>query len=151
MSTNAQPITAGTTPTERSPEDTVRAFLLALQEFDHDTVMALSAPTIRWVNAPFTTSSNKQQFDKAVRGMFRMTTRFEVQYRAIHERGNGVVYTHRIDTIEGGGLSMKIDVHGEFRVEDGLVVDWVDRFSWFKTVVDVLKSLPSIVAHRLRR
>ncbi len=129
----------------------MQAFLGALEELDFDKVLALSAPDIRWVNAPFTTSSNIDQFARAVRGMFKMVTRFEVQYRDIHERGEGVVYTDRIDIIEGGGLKMKIDVKGEFKVKDGLVTEWVDRFSWPKTIGDIVKSLPRIIAFRLRK
>ena len=83
--------------------------------------------------------------------MLKIMTRFEVQYRDIHERGDGVVYTDRIDIIEGGGLKMKIDVQGEFRVERGLVTEWVDRFSWPKTIGEIVKSLPGILAFRLRK
>jgi len=151
MSTNANPIPITSAAAARSARETVQAFLGALEELDFDKVLALSAPDIRWVNAPFTTSSNIDQFAKAVRGMLKMVTRFEVQYRDIHERGEGVVYTDRIDIIEGGGLKMKIDVKGEFKVKDGLVTEWVDRFSWPKTIGDIVKSLPRIIAFRLRK
>ena len=53
--------------------------------------------------------------------MFKDATRFEVQYVDIHERGDGVVYTDRVDIFEGGGLRMNLPVQGEFRVKDGLV------------------------------
>ena len=62
--------------------------------------------------------------------MFRNATRFEVQYNDIHERGDGVVYTDRIDIFEGGGVSMVLPVQGEFRVRNGLVTEWTDKFSW---------------------
>lgn len=67
----------------------------------------------------------------------------------IHERGDGVVYTDRVDIFEGGGMTMELPVQGEFRVRDGLVVEWVDRFSWRKLLGDLVRSLPSIVKHRL--
>ncbi|MEM8607086.1 MAG: limonene-1,2-epoxide hydrolase family protein [Myxococcota bacterium] len=136
---------------ERAPLETVRAFLSAMERLDFDETVALAAPNIRWVNAPITSARGKDSFEKACRGMFKMVTRFEVQYLDIHERGNGVVYTDRIDTIEGGGLDMRIGVQGEFRVENGLVVDWVDRFSWPKAIGDIVKSLPAIIAFRFRK
>ncbi|MGB5810220.1 MAG: limonene-1,2-epoxide hydrolase family protein [Polyangiales bacterium] len=145
--------TSGAAPhtiSERSAEGTVRAFLSALEQLDFDATMALAAPNIRWVNAPLTSARDKAGFGRACRGMFKMVTRFEVEFLDIHERGEGIVYTDRIDTIEGGGLRMKIGVQGEFRVENGLVVDWVDRFSWPHAIGDILRSLPAIVISRLR-
>jgi limonene-1,2-epoxide hydrolase len=82
--------------------------------------------------------------------MFRDTTRFEVEFFDIHERGDGVVYTDRIDTIEAAGLSMALPIQGEFRVEDGLVTEWVDRFSWVKVITEIARSLPSVIKYRLR-
>lgn len=139
------------TVAERAPIDTVRDFLSAMERLDFDATVALAAPNIRWVNAPITSARGKESFEKACRGMFKMVTRFEVQYLDIHERGEGVVFTDRIDTIEGGGLNMRIGVKGEFKVEDGLVVDWVDRFSWPKAIADIVKSLPAIVTFRFRK
>jgi limonene-1,2-epoxide hydrolase len=74
----------------------------------------------------------------------------EFQFFDIHERGNGVVYTDRVDILEGGGMSMNLPVQGEFRVKDGLVTEWVDRFSWVKAIGDLGRSLPAILRHRLR-
>lgn len=135
---------------KRSPVDTVRAFLSALERLDFDAATALAAPDIRWVNVPITSAVGKDKFEKACRGMFRMVTRFEVQYRDIHERGDGVVYTDRIDIAEGSGLQMKLDVQGEFRVEDGRIVEWVDRFSWPKALGQIARSLPAMLAFRFR-
>jgi limonene-1,2-epoxide hydrolase len=84
-------------------------------------------------------------------GMFKETTRFEVEFFDIHERGDGVVYTDRLDIVEGGGMSMELPVQGEFRVRDGLVTEWVDRFSWAKVIGDIARSLPGIIKHRLGR
>lgn len=132
-----------------SPQKVVEAFLSALERLDYDAAIALAGQDIRWVNYPVTTSRNKRQFEKALRGMFGSATRFEVQYSDIHERGDGVVYTDRVDIFEGGGMTMELPVQGEFRVRDGLVVEWVDRFSWRKLLGDLVRSLPSIVKHRL--
>ena len=121
-----------------------------MERLDFDGALSLVAPDIQWVNVPWTTATNKDRFEKMLRGMFGETTRFEVQFFDIHERGDGVVYTDRIDIIEGAGLSMTLPVQGEFRVKDGLITEWVDRFSWVKAIGDLGRSLPGIIKHRLR-
>jgi limonene-1,2-epoxide hydrolase len=143
--------TASDSTSQPSAQGVVEAFVSALGRLDYDAAVALAAEDIRWVNYPLTTSRNKTQFDKALRAMFRNATRFEVQYRDIHERGDGVVYTDRIDIFEGGGVSMTLPVQGEFRVRDGRVVEWVDRFSWATLLVQIGRSLPAILKHQLGR
>lgn len=133
----------------RSAQQVVEAFVSALERFDFDEALALAAPDIRWINHPWKTASNRQKFDKALRAMFKEATRFEVQYLDIHERGDGIVYTDRIDVFEGGGMSMSLPVQGEFRVRDGLIAEWVDRFSWGTVIAQIARSFPSIIKHRL--
>ena len=135
----------------RSALEVVQAFIAALERLDFDGALLLAAPDIQWVNVPWKTASNKERFEKMLLGMFKETTRFEVQFFDIHERGDGVVYTDRVDIIEGGGVSMSLPVQGEFRVKDGLITEWVDRFSWLKVLGDVGRSLPGIIKHRLGR
>jgi len=149
MSSQTNP--TATASSERTAQEVVQAFLAALERLDFDEASSLAAPDIRWVNVPWTTATNKDRFEKMLRGMFGDVTRFEVQFFDIHERGDGVVYTDRVDIIEGAGLSMTLPVQGEFRVKDGLVTEWVDRFSWMKAIGDVGRSLPGIVKHRFRR
>ncbi len=149
MPINANAASVSTSPS--SAQEVVEAFVSALERLDYDAAVALASDDIRWVNYPVTTSRNKTQFDRALRGMFRNATRFEVQYRDIHERGDGVVYTDRIDIFEGGGVSMTLPVQGEFRVTDGRVIEWVDRFSWATVLLQIGRSLPAILKHQLGR
>ena len=137
--------------TERSPQDVVKAFISALERLDLDGAVALAADDIRRINAPLKTSSDRRGFEKALRAMFKDATRFEVQYLDIHERGDGIVYTDRVDIFEGGGVRMELPVQGEFRVRDGLVTEWIDRFSWLKLIGDIVRSLPDIARYRLRK
>ncbi|NNE18425.1 MAG: SnoaL-like domain-containing protein [Myxococcales bacterium] len=139
------------TATGRSAQEVVEAFISALERLDLDGAAALVSDDIRWVNVPWKSSSNKNGFKKVLGAMFKDATRFEVQYFDIHERGDGVVYTDRVDIFEGGGLRMNLPVKGEFRVEDGLVTDWVDRFSWTTLIGEMGRSLPAILKYRLRR
>ncbi len=135
----------------RSAQEVVEAFISALERLDYDAALALVAEDIRWVNHPIVSARNKASFDKTLRAMFKNATRFEVRYKDIHGRGNGVVYTDRVDIFEGGGLSMTLPVRGELRVRDGLVVEWVDRFSWATLIKEIGRSLPSMLKFRLGR
>jgi limonene-1,2-epoxide hydrolase len=135
----------------RSAQEVVEAFLSALERLDLDAAESLAAPNIRWVNVPWKSATDKAGFTKVLRGMFKGAKRFEVQYSDIHERGDGVVYTDRVDIFEGGGMSMHLPVQGEFHVKDGLITEWVDRFSWAKVIGDIGRSLPGIIKYRLGR
>jgi limonene-1,2-epoxide hydrolase len=150
MSSQADPTPIADASTEPSAQEVVQALLTALERLDLDGALSLAAPDIRWINVPWKTATNKEQFRKVLQLMFKTTTRLEFQFFDIHERGNGVVYTDRVDILEGGGMSMNLPVQGEFRVKDGLVTEWVDRFSWVKAIGDLGRSLPRIIAHRLR-
>jgi limonene-1,2-epoxide hydrolase len=151
MSSQANPTPIADTASERTPQEVVETFISALERLDFDGALSLAAPDIRWINVPWKTATNKERFEKMLLAMFKETSRFEVQFFDIHERGDGVVYTDRVDIIEGGGVSMRLPVQGEFRVKDGLVTEWVDRFSWVKVIADVGRSLPAIIKHRLGR
>ena len=150
MSSQANPTPIADASTEPSAQEVVQALLTALERLDLDGALSLAAPDIRWINVPWKTATNKEQFRKVLQLMFKTTTRLEFQLFDIHERGNGVVYTDRVDILEGGGMSMHLPVQGEFRVKDGLVTEWVDRFSWVKAIGDLGRSLPAILRHRLR-
>ena len=150
MSSQADPTPIADASTEPSAQEVVQALLAALERLDLDGALSLAAPDIRWINVPWKTATNKEQFRKVLQLMFKTTTRLEFQFFDIHERGDGVVYTDRVDILEGGGMSMNLPVQGEFRVKDGLVTEWVDRFSWVKAIGDLGRSLPAILRHRLR-
>jgi len=151
MTTQSTAETRIDAPTGRSAQEVVEAFVSALERLDLDEAASLAAPDIRWVNVPLKTASNKDGFRRVLGAMFKDATRFEVQYLDIHERGDGVVYTDRVDIFEGGGLRMNLPVQGEFRVEDGLVAEWVDRFSWTTLIREMGRSLPGILKYRFGR
>ena len=151
MNSESHTQSAAGDPSPQSALEVVQAFVGALERLDLDAAVDLASDEIRWVNVPWKTASNKEGFRKVLHGMFKDATRFEVQYFDIHERGDGVVYTDRVDIFEGGGMSMNLPVQGEFRVKDGLVTEWVDRFSWAKVIGDIGRSLPGILKFRLGR
>lgn len=142
---------AQSSSTQKSATDVVQAFLSALEQLDVEAVLALAAPDIRWENGGLTTSKDKAGFEKVLRMMADQLTRFEVQFRDIHERGDGVVFTDRTDIAEGGGFFMNLPVRGEFRVRDGLITEWNDQFNWLSFGADVVKSAPGIAGHWLRK
>jgi limonene-1,2-epoxide hydrolase len=146
-SVHAQP-DSGSEPTA---QQVVESFVGALERLDMKGAVDLVSDDIRWVNHPWVSSKNKAQFEKVLRAMFDSAEVFEVRYNDIHERDHGVVYTDRVDIFEGGGLSMTLPVKGQFRVRDGKVVEWVDRFSWVTLGLEIGKSLPAILKARLKR
>lgn len=150
MTTDATPQSNDTTP-EPTAQEVVQSFVSALERLDMSAAADMVSDDIRWVNYPWVSSKNKAQFEKVLGAMFDSAEVFEVRYSDIHERDNGVVYTDRIDIFEGGGVSMTLPVKGEFRVRDGKVVEWVDRFSWVTLGLEIGKSLPSILKARLGR
>ena len=136
---------------EASARQVVESFIDALERLSLDEAIGLVSSNVRWVNVPWKTSSDKARFAKVLRAMFADAKRFEVQMRDIHERGDGVVYTDRIDIFEGGGLRLTLPVQGEFRVRNGLITEWVDRFSWRTLLSEIGRSLPAMLRHRLGR
>ncbi|MGD8318501.1 MAG: limonene-1,2-epoxide hydrolase family protein [Myxococcales bacterium] len=151
MTTQKSSHTGVTPSSSLSAREVVEAFLEALERLDLDGALSWIAEDVRWVNVPWKSAGNKRQFEKVLRAMFRDATRFQIHYADIHERGDGVVYTDRVDVFEGGGISMTLPVRGELRVRDGKIVEWVDRFSWTRFLGEIAKSLPGIVKHRLGR
>lgn len=145
------------TSNQRSPRPTpeptarevVQSFVSALERLDLESAIGMVSDDVRWVNYPWVSSKNKAQFAKVLGAMFESAEVFEVRYNDIHERGNAVVYTDRVDIFEGSGLSMTLPVKGEFRVRDGKVVEWVDRFSCARLALELGKSLPSMAKARL--
>ena len=146
-----EPIAQPTTTSEPSAQEVVESFVTALERLDMAGAVSMVSDDVRWVNYPWVSAKNKAQFEKVLRAMFESAEVFEVRYSDIHERGNGVVYTDRVDIFEGGGLSMTLPVKGEFRVRDGAIVEWVDRFSWATLALEIGRSLPAIVKARLPR
>lgn len=151
MTTESTPHTTTDNPTERSAQQVVEAFIAALERLDLEEAVSLVAADVRWINVPWKSATDKERFRRVLGAMFKDATRFEVQYLDIHERGDGLVYTDRIDIFEGGGVSLNLPVQGEFRVRDGLITEWVDRFSWARVIGDIGRSLPGILKHRLGR
>ena len=134
---------------EPSARRIVESFVSALARLDLDGALSLVHDQVRWVNYPFTTARDKPQFDKALRAMFRRAERFEVHYLDIHERGAGIVYNDRVDIFEGGGLSLTLRIRSQFRVRDGRITEWVDRFSWVDLTAAITRSLPRMIRQRL--
>ena len=133
----------------RTPQQVVESFLSALERVDMGAALELVDDDVRWVNYPWVSSKDKGRFEKVLGAMMKDTERFEVRYNDIHERDHGVVYTDRIDIFEGGGFSMSLPIKGEFRVREGKIVEWVDRFSWLTLLADFAKSVPAILKARL--
>lgn len=136
-----------TTPTD---VDIVKTLIAALEQFDLEKAFSLCAPTIRWQNVPFPPTKNKRQFEQQVRWMWSRAQRFEVEMKEI-KAYDGIVFTDRIDIVEAGGFCLRLPVEGTFKVEQGLITEWTDRFPYPPIAAAFVKSLPAMVRYRLRR
>jgi limonene-1,2-epoxide hydrolase len=133
-----------------SDEAVVRAFFDAMVRLDADAALALVADDIVWENAPFVSARNKASFSRTMRSMFERIQSFEVKYRSVERRADGVVVADRVDIMRASGFLMNLPVVGTFTIRDGLIARWTDRFSYATITWDLLRSLPRMIRYWLR-
>lgn len=113
--------------TPRTPVETVRTFLLALQDADTDAALALLAPEASWANTGLPTLRGRRARG-ALRSMAERGVGFEVVIH--HIAGDGaVVLTDRTDVLILGRVRSTFRVCGTFEVHDGLITRWDDHYS----------------------
>ena len=134
------------TPSTSTPADVeiVKSFLDALERYDIDGALSLCAPTMRWQNAPLPATRHKKQFEQQVRWMWKRMETFRVVMKEI-KGYDGSVFTDRIDIIDGHGFHLELPVEGTFKVREGLITEWVDRFDYLPIGAALVKSLPAMI------
>jgi limonene-1,2-epoxide hydrolase len=132
-----------------SPEDTVTAFLNAMQEGDVEVVIALAAEGIVYTNVSLPTIRGKERFGKAARAYYRHHLGFQVVVHRIAASGSSVL-TERTDALTLGPFRMQFWVCGVFEVEDGQVTLWRDYFDWRNTMLATFRGLVGIVIPSFR-
>jgi limonene-1,2-epoxide hydrolase len=132
-----------------SPEDTVTAFLNAMQEGDVEVVIALAAEEIVYTNVSLPTIRGKERFGKAARAYYRHHLGFQVVVHRIAASGSSVL-TERTDALTLGPFRMQFWVCGVFEVEDGQVTLWRDYFDWRNTMLATFRGLVGIVIPSFR-
>ena len=107
----------------------VENFLKASCELDMDKALELIDDSCVYQNVPFHTARGKKSVVKALQGMGKAMTQFEVEMVNIAVNGN-VVLTERVDTLGGRFFNVKLPVMGVFVVKNGKITEWRDYFDW---------------------
>ncbi|MCA9575771.1 MAG: nuclear transport factor 2 family protein [Sandaracinaceae bacterium] len=128
----------------------VERFLAALESLDSEAILDLVADDVVYQNVPLPPARGRKQFEQQLGLMARHMTEFVVDSARYETRG-ATVQCNRYDTLAGPGWRMRLWVEGEFVVRNGLIVRWVDRFSWPKLLLATAKTTPRLLMHLTKR
>jgi limonene-1,2-epoxide hydrolase len=130
--------------------ETVRSFLLALQENDLERALSFLADDVEWINVSLPTVRGKRNVEKIFRGSQKIGGGFRVYFHAIATEGD-VVLTQRTDAITLGRFDHRFWVAGRFELQDGQITVWRDAFDWGDLLVGLIRAIAGIFAPRLNR
>ena len=125
----------------------VENFLKASSELDMDKALDLIDDSCAYQNVPFHTARGKKSVVKALQGMGKAMTQFDVEMVNIAVNGN-VVLTERVDTLGGRFFKVALPVMGVFVVKNGKITEWRDYFDWS---LSLGKFMGSIVTTPFRK
>lgn len=110
-----------------SPDETVTAFMQAVQAKDLDAAMALAAADIEYDNVPMETAYGAEATRTMLESFVGMSE--EIDWVVHHQVAAGdIVMNERTDRFRSGERWLEIPVAGVWRVEDGLITLWRDYF-----------------------
>ena len=124
----------------RSPIETVEAFLAALVALDLDAAQALMADDIVYQNVPFPADHGAAATTRTLKRFLVPFRAFEVETLNIAENGDTVL-TERIDTFTNGRFRAGFWVCGTFKVADGKITLWRDRFDLTDLTLSLFRGL----------
>lgn len=131
------------------PEQTVTAFLHALEAQDHNLVATLLAPDLRYTNVSLPTIKGGQRVATLFEKVLRRGTGFGVKIHSIATSGDTVM-TERTDIIKVGPLYIRFWVCGTFQVRDSQIILWRDYFDWWDITRGTLRGMAGIARPALR-
>jgi limonene-1,2-epoxide hydrolase len=112
----------------RSPIDTVRQFLTAMEALDYDGAVRFVAATCDYINPPPFGAVQGPAGIRAVLEPFFAPT-LENEFRILREAAAGpVVIIERLDRHRLADKWVELPVTGVFEVHDGLIRYWRDYF-----------------------
>ena len=132
-----------------TPEQTVTAFLHALETQDHNLVATLLAPDLSYTNVSLPTIKGGQRVATLFEKVLRRGTGFGVKIHSI-AASDDTVMTERTDIIKLGPLYVRFWVCGTFQVRDGQIVLWRDYFDWWDITRGTLRGMAGIALPALR-
>lgn len=131
--------------------ETVREFLLALQDTDIDRALSFLADDVAWINVSLPTVHGKRGVERIFRLSEKVGGGFRVFFHAVAAEGN-VVLTQRTDAITLGRFDQRFWVAGRFELnDDGKITVWRDSFDWGDMIVSIFRALAGIVSPGLNR
>ncbi|MHA7833618.1 MAG: limonene-1,2-epoxide hydrolase family protein [Algiphilus sp.] len=125
---------------ETTPEETVTAFLQALQDCDFSAVRALLAPDLAYTNVSLPTLRGGERVARMLELALRRGGGFEVETHHIAVNGDTVL-TERTDVVKLGPVHARFWVCGTFQVRDGQIVVWRDYFDWMALSRGVVRGI----------
>ncbi|WP_420426787.1 limonene-1,2-epoxide hydrolase family protein [Algiphilus sp.] len=125
---------------EATPEETVTAFLQALQDCDFSAVRALLAPDLAYTNVSLPTLRGGERVARMLELALRRGGGFEVETHHIAVNGDTVL-TERTDVVKLGPVHARFWVCGTFQVRDGQIVVWRDYFDWMALSRGVVRGI----------
>jgi limonene-1,2-epoxide hydrolase len=110
-----------------SPDETVTAFIAAMEAKDLDAAMALTADGIEYDNVPMETAHGADATRAMLESFVGMSD--EIEWVVHHQVAAGdIVMNERTDRFRSGDRWLEIPVAGVWQVEDGLITLWRDYF-----------------------
>ena len=128
-----------TTSATTTAAETVRRFLLALQDEDVDAAMALVADDIHYANVPYPPLLGRSRLERAFRPLGGRI-RFQVHFHNVSADG-GTVLTERTDALVLGPVHWQFWVYGRFEVVDGRIEVWRDSFDHADVLVGLVRGV----------
>lgn len=105
----------------------VKALFAALTDGDNATAQTLLADDVAWLNTGLPTVKGKG-VRRVLAALPKVRMRFNATDYDFTDLGGGSVRFDRRDTLAWGPLSSTFFVSGTFRVRDGKVARWDDRY-----------------------
>jgi limonene-1,2-epoxide hydrolase len=131
------------------PQAVTEAFLEALAASDLDRAMAYLADDVVYTNVGLPTLRGRDRVARALGGLQRPTSSFEVYLHSISADGP-VVLTERTDVIALGPFRSQFWVWGRFDVHDGLITLWRDSFDFVDLVRAGVRGLVGMAVPSVR-
>ena len=115
-----------------TPEQTVQAFMKAMEQLDYDTAFTYVSPNIAYTNLPLGPDSTTYGTDgirAVLEPFFAPTITNEWVIKNIATSGN-TVFIERLDRHQFEKGWAELPVTGVFQVTDGLITEWREYFDY---------------------
>lgn len=110
-----------------SPDETVTAFIRAIEQRDIDQAVSFTSPEISYENMPIEPIVGHAGLRATLEMFLSPAKSVDWQILTQYEVGD-VVINERLDRFEIGSGWLELPIAGVFKVHDGLITLWRDYF-----------------------